>query len=230
MNQTDLEQGYDVHRFGHEREPVIVIDGFSGWTDGLIKAGRSAQYEQVTGYPGIRANIEPKGYVSQADKAPLLAAALRDEFGFSQMKFESCSFSIVTLRPEELSPAQRIPHFDEARAHVVAIVHYLSARAESGTAFYRHRRTGFETITPERLDDYERAKKTDDADFGEAAAQYQRGDSERYELIGEVEAKPDRLIAYRGRQLHSGNILSVPAPDRAVTEGRLTVTGFILGA
>lgn len=222
---------YQVHRIGREAEPVVVIDGFSGWPDGLIASAQSAEFATVSGYPGIRSAINPKYYIAQADKARVLARALREEFGFDrQIRFESCSFSIVTLQPDELSAAQRMPHFDEARAHLVAIVHYLRTDADSGTGFYRHRRTGFETVTPDRLDEYEAAKAADFAEYGAVPARYQRGDCERYEQICSIGARPDRLIAYRGRQLHSGNITSgVPAPELAASQGRLTVTGFILG-
>ncbi len=222
---------YEVHRFGHEAEPIVVIDGFSGWSDGLAANAKDAAFEAVSGYPGIRAAINPRDYVAQSDKASVLARALREQFAFDgKVRFESCCFSIVTVQPDQLAPQQRIPHFDEARAHVVAIVHYIRAQPESGTAFYRHRRSGFEAITPDRLREYEVNKAADDAEFGAIPARYQRGNCERYELIGQISARPDRLIAYRGRQLHSGNIIgAVPAPSRAVHDGRLTVTGFILG-
>lgn len=209
---------------------MVVIDGFSGWPDGLVASADSAVFEPVAGYPGIRAAISAKDYVAQADRSGMLAQALRREFGFNRtIQFESCCFSIVTLQPDQLSAPQRIPHFDEAREHVVAIVHYLRAEPGSGTAFYRHRRTGFETITPERLGEYEAAKAADLAQFGAIPARYQSGDCERYEQIASIAAKPDRLIAYRGRQLHSGNILRVPPQAEAIAQGRLTVTGFILG-
>lgn len=221
---------YEVHRLGREGEPVVVIDEFSGWPNGLIASAADASFEPVSGYPGIRAAISAKDYVAQANKSRVLAQALRHEFGFNRtIQFESCCFSIVTLQPDQLSAPQRMPHFDEARAHVVAIVHYLRAEPTSGTAFYRHRRTGFETITPERMDEYEAAKAADLAQFGAIPARYQSGDCERYEQIRSINAKPDRLIAYRGRQLHSGNILCVPPQAQAIAQGRLTVTGFILG-
>ena len=48
-------------------------------------------------------------------------------------------------------------------------------------------------------------------------------------MIGEIEARPDRMVIYRGRTLHSGIIHSdlplVADPKR----GRLTVNTFVIG-
>jgi len=219
---------YETRHFGEEREPIIVIDNFCGHLAALVSAGRSKRYAPAQGYPGIRAPIDPRSFVENMARSSLLASAIRREFGATQIQFESCSFSIVTLQPEELSPGQRIPHFDEAGAHVVAFVHYLDTPSDSGTAFYRHRRTGFETITPERLDIYNDSKLADDEEYGPPPMAYQTGDTPSYERIGSVEAAPDRLIAYRGRQLHSGDIIVAPPKTNVQAEGRLTITGFLL--
>ena len=219
---------YTAQHFGHEREPVIVIDDFSGQLSGLVSAGRAAPYERAQGYPGIRSAIDPKSYVGHCARSSILAGSVKKEFGAAQIRFESCAFSIVTLQPDELSPDQRIPHFDEAKSNVVAFVHYLDTAPDCGTAFYRHRRTGFETVTPERLDAYFDARGEDNAEFGPPPAAYHTGSTARYERIGSVEAAPDRLIAYRGRQLHSGDIMVPPPLEDARAKGRLTVTGFLL--
>lgn len=228
MTQASASLGYEKRNFGQEREPVIIIDNFSAQLPGLIAAGRSANYERVEGYPGIRSHIAPKSFVAGTARSSILARAVRTEFDASQIHFETCAFSIVTLQPEELSANQRIPHFDEARSHVVAFVHYLDTPSDAGTAFYRHNRTGFETVTPERLDAYIEGKKADDDEFGPPPAAYHTGSSPRYESIGSIEAAPDRLIAYRGRQLHSGNITTLPPRTNAQSQGRLTITGFLL--
>ncbi|WP_447406945.1 DUF6445 family protein, partial [Clostridium perfringens] len=60
------------------------------------------------------------------------------------------SFSIVTTPPEKLDVRQRVPHCDAFRADRIALVHYLAPEGGDGTAFFRHRSTGFETIDEER--------------------------------------------------------------------------------
>lgn len=219
---------YQKRHFGIEREPIIVIDDFSGQVRALAEAGRAARYEPVQGYPGIRSAIDPQSYVQHAAKSSILAQSVKKEFDAAQIRFESCAFSIVTLQPEQLSPGQCIPHFDEAKANLVAFVHYLDTQAECGTGFYRHRRTNFETVTPERLEDYLQARREDDAEWGPPPQSYHTGNSSRYEHIGSISAAPDRLVAYRGRQLHSGDIAVRPPIENAQIYGRLTVTGFLL--
>ena len=98
-----------------------------------------------------------------------------------------------------------------------------------GTAFYRHRRTGFETIRPERMPRFKAALVADEHEHGPFPARYYYDDDERYEMIGEVEARPDRVIIYRGRLLHSGHIPIAPDPLTALESGRLTINTFLVG-
>ena len=142
---------------------------------------------------------------------------------------ESCSWSVVSVPPAQLAPAQRRPHYDAPEANLIAMVHYTQGAESGGTAFYRHRRTGFEAITPDRVAAYDVAVRHDDAQFGPLPACYFYGDSERYELIGEIEPRPDRLIAYRGRQLHSGVIPQPPDPETKAEAARLTINTFLIG-
>ena len=217
-----------VHRFGREREPVVVIDNFSGDVDRLLERGRSAEYQAAgASYPGLRAWAEPDFLDRRRD---LMFQALQQVFGFRKgVSLEVSTFSLVTLAPEELSPLQRIPHYDHASDELVAIMFYLLGPETGGTAFYRHRRTGFETITDAREPAYDAGLGEDEREYGMPDKAYWYGDGDRYELIGEVEARPDRLVLYRGRLLHSGVI---PRPDELTQDpatGRLTINMFLRG-
>lgn len=216
---------YSVETFGNESEPVVVIDGFSDELDRLIRMGRSARYTRVEGYPGLRSPLDPN-YLGV--RGGLLAPILAREFGLTEkIRIESCNFSIVAVPPEHLQPAQRIPHYDGAETDLIAVVQYTQGAQTGGTSFYRHRRTGFETITQERVDLYRAAIADDNDIYGSPRAAYHHGDSDRYEMIGEVAARPDRLILYRGCRLHSGYIPQKPVPAEAIASGRLTVTAFL---
>jgi hypothetical protein len=217
-----------VHHFGREREPVVQIDGFSGQAAKLLAAGRAAQYQPGgASYPGIRAWAEP-AYLDL--RRELMLAVMSRVFGFRQsMRCEASTFSLVTVPETELAPLQRIPHYDHSGGEIVAVMHYLLGPESGGTAFYRHRRTGFETITPEREAAYNAGLAEDERAFGMPAPRYHYGDTDRYEMIGEIAAAPDRLILYRGRLLHSG-IITRPdslSPDPAT--GRLTINMFLEG-
>ena len=215
-----------LHRFGREREPVVQIDGFSGDVGALLDAGRAATYGPAGAYyPGLRAPVNP-AYLDR--RRDILAEVMRRVFGFREgMRVEAASYSLVTLAPDALTPLQAVPHFDDTGPGVIAVMHYLLGPESGGTAFYRHRRTGFETITPARTARYNAAFTQDERAFGALPRGYYYGDGERYEMIGEVAAAPDRLIMYRGRLLHSGIIPRPEALSPDPAEGRLTINMFL---
>ncbi len=222
-------RSYRVERFGREREPVIVIDGFSGRIAQLEAAARRARYAPVAGYPGVRSPVDP-AYLRLG--GPLLARLMAEHFGLAKaFAVESCAFSIVAVPPDRLAPMQRRPHYDGARAELVALVHYTGGAQSGGTAFYRHRATGFEAIRPDRAAAYEHAVRAEEEAEGPMPARYHYGDSARYEMIGEVAARPDRLIAYRGWNLHSGVIPAPPPTGREalLARGRVTINAFLIG-
>lgn len=218
-----------VQRLGRESEPLVIIDDFTGQPDRLRGMGMAAQYHPAgVDYPGQRALADPS-YLDL--RRELMMQVMARAFGLSRgVRCEVAAFSLVTLPPAALSPRQRIPHHDHSDAGRIAIMHYLGGAETGGTAFYRHRRTGFEAITPEREAAYAAALAADEREFGPPPLGYPMGDSDCFEQIGAVEARVDRLALYRGRQLHSGII-----PDPAVlsddpARGRLTVNMFLFGS
>ena len=223
-----LPPNVTLYRFGREQQPVVQIDEFSGMAEELLRRGRSAEYQAAgASYPGIRSWCEPD-YLDR--NRELMFAALQQVFGFRKgVSLDVSTFSLVTLAPEDLSPLQRIPHYDHASGEIVAVMHYLLGPETGGTAFYRHRRTGFETITEDRADAYNAGLAADEREFGMPPAEYYHGDGDRFELIGEVEAKPDRLILYDGRLLHSGVIPDPAALTEDPKTGRLTINMFLRG-
>jgi hypothetical protein len=223
------EAKVSVRRMGREGEPLVVIDQFSGMVDALLAAGCAATYQHAgASYPGIRSWADPSYLDRRRD---LMMQIMQQIFGFTRgVRLESSTFSLVTLGEGELAPRQRIPHYDHAGGEVIAIMHYLRGQGSGGTAFYRHRRTGFETLTPDREDAYNAALAMDERAFGMPPPHFHHGDSDWFEQIDAVEAAPDRLVLYRGRQLHSGVI-----PDPAILspdprKGRLTINMFLIGA
>jgi Family of unknown function (DUF6445) len=218
-----------IRQMGSEREPLVVIDGFSGMVDNLLDAAYSAQYQHAgASYPGIRSWADPSYLDRRRD---LMMQIMSRVFGFTTgVRLDASTFSLVTLSGQDLSPLQRIPHYDHASGEVIAIMHYLQGPKSGGTAFYRHRRTGFETVTPDRESAYNAALAQDERAHGMPPARYHYGDSDWFEQIDEVEAEPDRLILYRGRQLHSGVIPDPSALSSDPRIGRLTINMFLIGA
>ncbi|MGR6330277.1 DUF6445 family protein [Sphingomonas sp. XXL09] len=213
-----------AQRLGQEGEPLVVIDDFAADPDDLRQAAAAATFEAAGHfYPGVRAPL-PESYFR--DHFPVIAQALGRRFGpHRQIGVIDASFSIVTARPDALDVRQRVPHVDAYGRDRVAMVHYLSPAHRDGTAFFRHRATGFETI------DDARAPAFFDRLQGEVAAAppegYILGDTPLFERIGMAEARYNRAILYRSQLLHSGAI----APDAILSSdpaiGRLTVTAFL---
>ncbi|MCU0728611.1 MAG: DUF6445 family protein [Sphingopyxis sp.] len=226
---TPAQPTISVRRMGREGEPLVVIDGYSGMVPALLEAAYVAPYQHAgASYPGIRAWADPS-YLDQ--QRGMMMEVMQRVFGFTRgVRLDASTFSLVTLAEGELSPLQRIPHYDHAGGEVIAIMHYLLGPESGGTAFYRHRRTGFETITPDREHAYNAALAQDERDHGMPPPRYCHGDSDWFELIDEVEAQPDRLILYRGRQLHSGVIPNPSALSPDPRKGRVTINMFIVGA
>jgi len=91
-------------------------------------------------YPGLRAQGTLDYARTVRDR---LRTLLPEIFGApADVIPTECNYSLVTLRPEETIPFQRIPHFDGTDTRTFAVLHYLCEARHGGTAFYRHRGTG----------------------------------------------------------------------------------------
>jgi hypothetical protein len=106
------------------------------------------------------------------------------------------------------------------------LLHYLCDERYGGTAFFRHRSTGFETISAEREGTYIQARDRELA-AGAPLAGYIRDDSRNYEQIEAVQCKFNRVVIYRSQLLHSGVIPSDMNFSHDPALGRLTANIFV---
>lgn len=174
-------------------------------------------------YPGIRM---PVPLIYTAALAKNLRHYIESVFGIDPRNAKKAvsSFSIVTCPPQKLSLLQRIPHFDAASRKGLASVHYLADDDTSGTAFYRHRKLGYEYVDADRHDAYMQCVRKQ---FNEKIPPgYIRGSTDEYEMIAAFPAKYNRLVLYRGSSLHSGIIPETYTFDSSPATGRLTITSF----
>jgi len=150
-------------------------------------------------------------------------------FGLDGFDLKQANFSIVTVPPDELQPVQRAPHFDSTDQRLIAMLHFLRVKPESGTAFYRQRATGIERVTDDNIARFVTTAEREAALLAPDSG-YISGSDRFFEQIGAVEATPDRLIIYQGSLLHSGII----PPDMSFSpdpcEGRLTANLFVRGS
>lgn len=220
------ELGFKVERFGQEQEPVVIIDDFYSDVDALRKDAASKTYQKLGPfYPGIRAQANPS-YLGE--RMAILTEILKNIFGVQKgAKLTECAYSLVTTPRAELTPIQRLPHYDGTDAGRIAVLHYLSGPETGGTSFYRHNATGFETVTDDRFDHYKTALTYEAGRSGLPPQDYVDEGAPNFTLIGRIEAKPNRLIIYRGVTLHSGHIPSVFDPIDNAEYGRLTINTFL---
>jgi hypothetical protein len=223
----------ELRRFGNSQSPVVVIDDFSGSLDRVLEiADELAPYPRHTNYyPGLRriftaADTAANAYVQESCERA--AQFIADAFGFDGFDLVEASFSMVTLKPTELTESQRAPHFDTTDQKDIALLHYLRAPPDTGTAFYRQRATGIERVTESNISVY---VPVADAQIPQlpSDAGYFHGSDEFFEQIGVVEAVPDRMVIFQGSLLHSGII----PPGMPLTgdprQGRLTANIFVRG-
>jgi Family of unknown function (DUF6445) len=221
-------------RVGRTHSPVVVIDGFSGAVDDIARlADELGPFPPIRGnyYPGVRrliSNSDAAAYAYVIATCRNVAPFVGGAFGGESFDLEEASFSVVSLRPEQLQPVQKAPHFDGPDQKLYALLHYLRVPSGSGTAFFRHRATGIERVTPQNLPLYASAAERE-LPTTAARAGYINGSDDLYEEIGRVEAIADRLIVYHGSLLHSGIIPQGMSFSADPQQGRLTANFFLIG-
>ncbi len=216
--------GITARRIGHEQQAIAIIDGFAPDPQALRTAAQASRFGPASRhYPGLRAPLPPD-YLPAV--RPIIATVLREVFGLGRADLLDASFSIVTTPPEALSMQQRLPHVDAVAAGRIALVHYLAPEGGDGTAFFRHRATGFETIDEARAPAYFDRLNAELHSYSPAPA-YIADSTPLFERTALVEARYNRALLYRSALLHSGAI----APGALLTgdpaKGRLTVTAFL---
>ena len=218
----------EIVRQGAERQPVIVIDDVLAEPEAWRALAGRLEYGRIgPHYPGLRAPVPPGAAEAMRGE---LEGVLASTFDLDPVPpvFE-CYFSLVTTAPKALAPIQRLPHVDGLEQARIAILIFLSGTEMGGTAFYRQRATGFETLDAERFPRFEAALRADVAEHGLPPAGYISGDTPLYEKIASYEARPNRALIYRSRALHCAEIAPGAALTASATDGRLTVNSFLFG-
>ncbi|MGA9659820.1 MAG: DUF6445 family protein [Asticcacaulis sp.] len=215
---------------GESQSRVVVVDGITGDCDHVRRlAAELAPFPpHELYYPGLRRLVTPADQAAHAYMHTLLRDAMPyigGAFGITRFNWIEGSFSMVTQPPEVLGPRQRAPHIDTVEPNYLAVLHYLSDTPGTGTAFYRQRSTGIERVTANNFSTYMAAATVENPQ----AQGYINGSNTWFDKIGQVEARPDRLIIYEGCLLHSGIIPADMSRDPDPLKGRLTANLFVRG-
>lgn len=214
-----------VETIGDEAQPLCILDDFAPRPDALRAAAAATAFGPARHhYPGLRAAL-PDGYFET--QLPIIAATVRHVFGRTgEVRILDASFSIVTTPPAALSVAQRLPHCDAFTPDRIALIHYLAPEGGDGTAFFRHRATGFETVSEDRRAAYFAALDAELA-VAEPPPGYVAGNTDLFACTRTVDARYNRALLYRSCNLHSGAISADAVLAADPKRGRLTVTAFL---
>ena len=217
----------EIARHGLERQPVIVIDDMLSEPELWRQVAGRARFSPIRPFhPGVSTPIPARLANQLRDElAPLIGAA----FGLDPVPPAGlCFLSLVTTPPEALARIQRLPHVDGLEAERIAILVYLAGAEKGGTAFYRQRATGFETVDGARREAFEAALDKGLAEHGEPPEGYISGDTALYERIALFEARPNRGLVYRSHALHSAAIVPGAGLPEDAAAGRLTLNAFLV--
>ncbi len=212
---------------GAERAPLIVIDNFVAQPDKLIhRAAKSSYVDQTSYFPGVRT---PAPLAYQHLLETKLKRLILDYFQLQNNRFvfQMCHYSLITTPPDKLTYLQRIPHLDSVVSTGIASIHYLFEGKYGGTAFYRHRKTGYEYVDESRKKAYYDCVEIEKNGPDAPQEGYVDGDTALYEQIGKQDGVFNRMLIYRKNSLHSGVIGSNFVPDANPTTGRLSINSFI---
>lgn len=222
-----IRPAISARQIGTQAQPLAIVDNFHPDPDALRAFAATQALEPGRNhYPGLRAALPPD-YLSEV--GPALAAVLSGVFYHNAATaLIDASYAMVTTPADRLTLAQQLPHVDAVDPGRIALVHYLSPESRDGTAFYRHRATGTETVDAARAADYYAQLNAELAQGAPPAPSYIAGPTPLFEQIAQVEARYNRAVIYRSASLHSGVIASDTVLSNDPLLGRLTITAFLL--
>lgn len=229
LSKLDFHPELSIQKlsFGREQAPLLVIDNLVAQADVLVDWSASLPFSRIgQAFPGVRA-AAPKIY--QQFVLQQLQPVLIEHFQLNctELMFSMCHYSLVTTPPGQLKMIQRIPHVDSFDKSGLATVHYLFRQNLGGTAFYRHRKTGYEYIDEERKLEYFTSLEAENDSPNMPGPKYINGDTNLFTQIDRQEGVFNRMLVYRRNSLHSGSIGEHFVPDENPLTGRLSINSFI---
>ncbi|WP_144207933.1 DUF6445 family protein [Shewanella donghaensis] len=213
-----------VEYVGNSRIPIVIIDDYMAdiaLVRDVIIASANFTQDKHTQYPGIRSAMSKVDVVSYLK--PLMLP-LYKVFNFPRELTPSPRdnyYSLLTTQEADLSLIQTIPHFDTYQPNLIACIHYLSQYQHGGTAFYRHKSSGYEFINEVRLHEYQTTVN------GLSNSGYCGEHHPDFECYKVIPYQENRLIIFSGQLLHSSLVNpELDINDNPMT-GRLTANLFI---
>ncbi len=216
-------------RIGYEEQPLLVIDDLLLNPDELVEMAASSKWSMPneTYYPGINAQL-PEAYSKTVIEGLREHIARAFNIPKNQKLIVNGFWGLTTLPLEEFDPWQKIPHYDRAELDHLAMVHYMNKDQKGGTGFFRHLPTGFESISPNRVQEY-RDYVTNWIENGgdKLLKNYAGNETPDFELFHSVPFKYNRIAIYPSYVLHCA-LYDASNQDGNPLTGRLTANNFII--
>ena len=215
----------DLWTIGQEGQALVVVDNVLSNPEVLVEYATKASFDAPppkSMYPGLVAPL-PAAYLDLMTgilRGPLVRAfGLHPDFRIPAYGF----LGLTTVATEAMPARQAAPHTDAHRLNSFATVHFFSQGDFGGTAFYRHKATGYELVTPAHSGRFTalRRRELEPEDGSPVPAL-----ADLYEEIHYVEPVFNRLILYRAGQLHSARLVANAHLPASPNSGRLTANLF----
>ncbi|MGS2722381.1 DUF6445 family protein [Porticoccus sp. GXU_MW_L64] len=238
--QLNHNPSIEVLDFAQGDQRVVVVNDLLCQPENMVEyAASEVSFQGRAGdfYPGVKAAC-PDDYTNLLSEffsvfvQPLFYREMGEDKGGDKNSVRTVSassdFAMATLPSESLLPIQSIPHFDAVDPHQFAVVHYLFHWQGGGTSFYRHKATGFESLSKDNLAQYQNTLNRQATTEGLPNPGYMRGESSLFEHTGKVNSRFNRAIFYRGNVLHSGDVGCAGTQSEDPKKGRLTITSSFI--
>ncbi len=215
-----------VEKIGNERAPVLVIDNLAADPELLIdqaEAAFAASARPRDGFPGLTAPA-PEGF--SRSLTGFLLPTLRKVFHLpTKISSGGCDFQVMSTPFADLTERQKIPHIDVPDLNTMASVHFLCGAPFLGTAFYRHKATGFEIISPDRAALY-RGVLAEEIGRSSPSGNVDQ-DTDCFACVASYPAVFNRAIFFSAASLHAGLADGFAPLDPNPRRGRLTLNLFL---
>lgn len=231
MAMLTLNSNIQLHyeRIGEEKTPIIIIDDYLNDPQILVtlaKQQTNFKTDDHTQYPGLRTPL-PKHCV--VDYLKPLMQGFYKVFNIKNSLAphpKDNTFSLITTPAEQLCAIQTLPHFDTNSPNLIAIIHYLGEGDHGGTGFFRHKKTGFETISTARRHAYLNHVE-EFLNQHPNKRTYCSAKHSEFECYKQIPYKKNRLIIFPGYLLHSSLVNTQTDISVCPQTGRLTANMFV---
>ena len=212
---------------GHQ---CVIVDNFLAEPETMVEYAALQRGQFVDSadnyYPGPELPLTGR-FLSSVQEAFLLHA--RTPLKARRVLGITSRLSLVTRRPEQLLPGQRIPHrdsydLDEMEGVGAMVLYLFKDERLGGTSFFKPKVTSQEINA--MLRELKRMQLAGEAPVLAAPPTFAIASDDHFQKMLTVEPKFNRAIFYNGELFHSGHIT---APELMVddpTVGRLTVNAF----